>query len=65
MFNIIKDGTFDFEYKLYRELESDDAKAITVNDNGEPILTHYWRDKVIPGKPVIENNNIVIPDDIN
>lgn len=58
MFNIIKDGAFDFEYKLYRELESDDSKAITVNDNGEPILTHYWRDKVIPGKPVLEINKM-------
>jgi hypothetical protein len=57
MFTIIQDGTFDFEYKLYNELESDGEKAITVNDNGEPILTHYWRDKVIPGKPVLEINN--------
>lgn len=51
MYTIIQDGNFDFEYKLYKELESDGEKAITVNDNGEPILTHYWRDKVIPGKP--------------
>ena len=51
MYTIILDGNFDFEYKLYKELESDGEKAITVNDNGEPILTHYWRDKVIPGKP--------------
>jgi len=35
-------------YKLYRELESDGEKAITLDDNGSPILIHYWKTKVIP-----------------
>jgi hypothetical protein len=51
MFTIIHCDSFDFEYKLYEELESDGEKAVTIDDNREPILTHYWRDKVIPGKP--------------
>ena len=58
MYSIIQNGNFDFEYKLYMELESDGEKAITVNDNGEPILTHYWRDKVIPGKPKVETGGL-------
>jgi mannosyltransferase OCH1-like enzyme len=35
-------------YKLYRELESYGEKAITLDDNGSPILIHYWKTKVIP-----------------
>jgi len=35
-------------YKLYRELESDGEKAVTIDDNGSPILIHYWKTKVIP-----------------
>jgi mannosyltransferase OCH1-like enzyme len=35
-------------YTLYRELESDGEMAITVNDEGSPILIHYWKTKVIP-----------------
>jgi mannosyltransferase OCH1-like enzyme len=35
-------------YKLYKELESDGEKAVTVDDRGSPILTHYWKTKVIP-----------------
>lgn len=38
----------DARQKLYRECESDGEKAITVDDAGSPILTHYWKDKVIP-----------------
>jgi mannosyltransferase OCH1-like enzyme len=56
MYSIIKNGTFNFNFKLYKELESDGEKAVTVNDEGETILIHYWRDKVIPNKLV--NNNI-------
>jgi mannosyltransferase OCH1-like enzyme len=35
-------------YKLYRELESDGEKAVTIDDKGSPILIHYWKTKVIP-----------------
>lgn len=35
-------------YILYRELESDGEKAITVNNKGSPVLIHYWKTKVIP-----------------
>lgn len=35
-------------YKLYRELESDGEKAVTVDDQGSPILVHYWKTKMIP-----------------
>jgi mannosyltransferase OCH1-like enzyme len=48
LYTIIKEGVFDFENKLFRELESDGEKAVTVNDFGEPILIHYWKHKVIP-----------------
>lgn len=43
-------------YILYRELESDREKAITINKDGYPILIHYWKTKVIP----IHENNLVI-----
>jgi mannosyltransferase OCH1-like enzyme len=33
---------------LYKELESDGEKAITVDELGSPILIHYWKDKIIP-----------------
>jgi len=51
MYTIINNGTFDFKYKLYRELESDGEKAITVDDIENiqhKILTHYWKFKVVP-----------------
>lgn len=48
LYSIIKDGNYNFKYKLYKELESDDEKAITIDDNGEKILVHYWKDKIIP-----------------
>jgi mannosyltransferase OCH1-like enzyme len=35
-------------YKLYREIESHGEMAVTVNDEGSPILIHYWKKKVIP-----------------
>jgi len=38
----------DVDYILYEELESDKEKAITINQFGEPILIHYWKDKIIP-----------------
>jgi mannosyltransferase OCH1-like enzyme len=34
--------------KLYKELPSDEEKAISVDDQGSPILTHYWKTKIIP-----------------
>jgi len=34
--------------RLYKELESDGEKAVTVDDAGSPILTHYWKSKIIP-----------------
>lgn len=37
----------DSDKKLYKELESTHDKAITVNDHGTPILTHYWKTKII------------------
>lgn len=48
LFKIIYTNIYDFEYKLYYEQESDHEKAITVNDEGEVILTHYWKNKTIP-----------------
>ena len=48
MYKIINDGKFSFKYKLYKELESDDEKAKTVNDFAEIILTHYWKTKNVP-----------------
>lgn len=48
MYKIIKDGKFQFKYKLYKELESDGEKAKTVNDFAEIILTHYWKTKIVP-----------------
>jgi mannosyltransferase OCH1-like enzyme len=42
--------------KLYREGKSDGEKAITVDDAGSPILTHYWKDKVIPDVLYDETN---------
>ncbi len=50
LYNIIKNGDYQMDYKLYKELESDGEKAVTVDDNGEPILIHYWKDKIIPKK---------------
>ena len=46
MYTIIQNTKSD--YKLYRELESDEEKAVTENDENEIILIHYWRTKVIP-----------------
>jgi len=48
LFKIVYTNFYDFKYKLYYELESDDEKAQTVNDDGIIILTHYWKDKIIP-----------------
>ena len=48
LFKIIYTNIYDFEYKLYYEQESDHEKAITVNDQGEVILIHYWKNKTIP-----------------
>lgn len=48
MYSIINDHPYEFEYKLYKELESDGEKAKTVDDEGQVILTHYWKDKIIP-----------------
>ena len=48
LFKIIYTNIYDFEYKLYYEQESDHEKAITVNDEGEVILIHYWKNKTIP-----------------
>jgi hypothetical protein len=41
----------DVDYILYKELESDGEKAVTINQFGEPILIHYWKDKIVP-KPL-------------
>lgn len=60
MYFIIKNGNYDFKYKLYNELESDKEKAITINDENEYILIHYWNTKKIP--EIIVPNNIL---DIN
>jgi len=38
----------DSDKKLYQELKSNNEKAITINDYGTPILTHYWKTKIIP-----------------
>lgn len=48
LFKIIYTNMYDFDYKLYYEQESDHEKAVTVNDDGVVILTHYWKDKAIP-----------------
>ena len=48
MYSIINDHQYNFDYKLYKELESDGEKAKTVDDEGNVILTHYWKDKIIP-----------------
>jgi len=40
----------DENHKLYKELESDGQKAVTVDDNGSQILTHYWKTKTIPAQ---------------
>lgn len=50
MYSIINNNQYNFEYKLYKELESDGEKAKTVDDEGHVILTHYWKDKIIPTK---------------
>ena len=47
MYLIIQKRNY-FNYKLYNELESDEEKAITVNDENEKILIHYWKTKKIP-----------------
>lgn len=36
--------------KLYKELESDGDKAVTIDGNCSLILTHYWKTKTIPLK---------------
>ena len=48
LFKIIYTNMYDFDFKLYYEQESDHEKAVTVNDDGVVILTHYWKDKAIP-----------------
>jgi hypothetical protein len=48
MFKIVYTNFYDFDFKLYYEQESDHEKAVTVNDEGVVILTHYWKDKAIP-----------------
>lgn len=48
MYLFVHNNLYDFEYKLYRELKSDQEKAYTINDENEIILVHYWKDKVIP-----------------
>jgi len=35
-------------HKLYEEQETDGEKAITVDNQGSQILTHYWKTKTIP-----------------
>jgi len=55
MYTIIYNNHYDFEYKLYRELESDEEKAATVNENDEVILIHYWKTKIVP---LNHNNNM-------
>lgn len=47
MYTIIFNGNHT-NYKLYKELPSDDVKAITVDDFENQILIHYWKDKTIP-----------------
>jgi hypothetical protein len=53
MYDIIEKSKLekDIDYILYEELESDGEKAVTINQFGEPILIHYWKDKIIP-KPL-------------
>lgn len=48
MYLFVHNHLYDFDYKLYRELQSDHEKAFTINDENEIILVHYWKDKVIP-----------------
>jgi len=50
MYEIIKKSGLeqDIDYILYEELESDGEKAVTINQSGEPILIHYWKDKIVP-----------------
>lgn len=55
MYTIIKKGNYNFDYYLYKELESDGEKAVTVNEFGEPILIHYWRDKVVPNNKILQD----------
>lgn len=40
----------DENQHLYQEQESDGEKAITVDEKGSQILTHYWKNKTIPAQ---------------
>lgn len=47
LFNIIKNKSSD-NIHLYKEKLYNQISAVTVNDNNEIILTHYWKHKIIP-----------------
>uniref|UniRef100_A0A6C0B8W4 Glycosyltransferase n=1 Tax=viral metagenome TaxID=1070528 RepID=A0A6C0B8W4_9ZZZZ len=52
-YHLLTRNMFEFfneneNHKLYQELESDGEKAITIDDEGSLILTHYWKNKTIP-----------------
>ena len=45
-------GGANAKTKLYRELESDGEKAVSIDDESSQILTHYWKNKSIPLKQI-------------
>jgi len=47
MYNIIYNHKYDFDYKLYNEVEGTEM-AYTLDDTHNIILIHYWKVQIIP-----------------
>lgn len=48
LYNIIKDDTYAYNIKLYKELRVDDKGDDILDDDNNIIFKHYWKYKIIP-----------------